>query len=319
MFSPFEDFSPAARARLDAFLDQTYRGFKERVAAGRHMSADQVEAVAKGRVWSGEEAQGTRVWWTRSAATTSRCGLPRKQRQSRPTAAFELAVFPRPKSAFERIVDRIAGRDGEPDAPSSVQLIAARLAALSARLETALGGTGVLQMPAAVGEIRSSRDAVPRLTPASASGRSRRSSGARRQLRSACHIIAEALEITGLPRSASSISSTGSVGMPVPVRNTASALSSIDAARQAVGALGGLVVDVGHPRQVLRAHDREPVRFEMGAALRRRLGRIGRAIGDPPDAEPFERGGDRPEGGDDRHPQAAPRRASNAASRSRPR
>ena len=30
MFSPFEDFSPAARARLEAFLDETYRGFKGR-------------------------------------------------------------------------------------------------------------------------------------------------------------------------------------------------------------------------------------------------------------------------------------------------
>ena len=57
MFSPFVDFSPVARAQLDAFLDQTYRGFKERVASGRHMSADQVEAVAKGRVWTGEEAR----------------------------------------------------------------------------------------------------------------------------------------------------------------------------------------------------------------------------------------------------------------------
>src|SRR5215212_8363944 len=57
MFSTFEDFSPAGRARLEAFLDVTYRGFKDRVAEGRHMSAEQVDAVAKGRVWSGEEAK----------------------------------------------------------------------------------------------------------------------------------------------------------------------------------------------------------------------------------------------------------------------
>ena len=52
-----QDFSPQAQQRLNAFLDETYRGFKEHVAAGRHLSADQVEAVAKGRVWSGEEAK----------------------------------------------------------------------------------------------------------------------------------------------------------------------------------------------------------------------------------------------------------------------
>ena len=48
MFSVFEDFSPDARQRLDAFLDETYRGFKERVAAGRHLSEDQVEAAGQG-------------------------------------------------------------------------------------------------------------------------------------------------------------------------------------------------------------------------------------------------------------------------------
>src|SRR5258708_3951179 len=57
MFSTLRDFSPAERQRLDTFLDLTYRGFKEHVAAGRHLSADEVEAVAKGRVWSGEEAK----------------------------------------------------------------------------------------------------------------------------------------------------------------------------------------------------------------------------------------------------------------------
>src|SRR6266480_5613387 len=56
MFSAIKDFSPAERERLDAFLDMTYSGFKAHVAAGRHLSEEQVEAVAKGRVWSGEEA-----------------------------------------------------------------------------------------------------------------------------------------------------------------------------------------------------------------------------------------------------------------------
>ena len=152
MFSPFADFSPTARARLEAFLDQTYRGFKERVAAGRHMSADQVEAVAKGRVWSGEEARERGLVDALGGYDVA-LRLAKEAAAIPADGAFELAVFPRPKSTIERIVDRIAGRDGEPDAPSSVQIIAARLAALGAALDTALGGTGVLRMPA-VGEIR---------------------------------------------------------------------------------------------------------------------------------------------------------------------
>ena len=62
MFSPFVDFSPVGRARLGAFLDATYRGFKERVAAGRHMSADQVEAVAKGDGVKPKDIVYARCW-----------------------------------------------------------------------------------------------------------------------------------------------------------------------------------------------------------------------------------------------------------------
>ncbi len=46
-----------ARSRLEAFLDATYQGFKDHVASGRHMTPEAVEAVAKGRVWTGEEAK----------------------------------------------------------------------------------------------------------------------------------------------------------------------------------------------------------------------------------------------------------------------
>src|SRR5205823_13594570 len=57
MFSALRDFSPAERQRLDAFLDQTYRGFKSHVAAGRHLSEEAVEAVGKGGVLSGGEVK----------------------------------------------------------------------------------------------------------------------------------------------------------------------------------------------------------------------------------------------------------------------
>ncbi|MGD9615358.1 MAG: signal peptide peptidase SppA [Alphaproteobacteria bacterium] len=152
MFSPFEDFSPTARARLDAFLDQTYRGFKERVAAGRRMTADEVEAVAKGRVWSGEEARERGLVDALGGYDVAL--LLAKEAAAIPAdGEIELVVFPQRKSTIERIVERLAGEDGEPDAPSSVQLVAAKLAALSAALDAALGGAGTLRMPA-IGEIR---------------------------------------------------------------------------------------------------------------------------------------------------------------------
>jgi hypothetical protein len=46
----------------------------------------------------------------------------------------------------------------------------------------------------------------------------------------------------------------GIVGMPVPVRKTASAFG-IDRARQAIGAFGGLVIDVSNALQIVEAND----------------------------------------------------------------
>ena len=42
---------------INAFLDAVYHGFKAHVAEGRHLSDAAVEAAAKGRVWTGEEAK----------------------------------------------------------------------------------------------------------------------------------------------------------------------------------------------------------------------------------------------------------------------
>lgn len=56
MFTPDRPFSDTERARLEASLDFIYDEFKARVADGRGLDSDRVEEVAKGRVWTGEEA-----------------------------------------------------------------------------------------------------------------------------------------------------------------------------------------------------------------------------------------------------------------------
>lgn len=51
--APFDDVQLAA---LDRLVGETYKQFKERVETGRNLSGDQVEAIARGRVWSGKAA-----------------------------------------------------------------------------------------------------------------------------------------------------------------------------------------------------------------------------------------------------------------------
>lgn len=57
MFSTTHPYDEKARARLEAWLDFVYADFKQRVARGRGMTEEQVEAVAKGRIWSGARAK----------------------------------------------------------------------------------------------------------------------------------------------------------------------------------------------------------------------------------------------------------------------
>ncbi|MEQ1565472.1 MAG: signal peptide peptidase SppA [Myxococcota bacterium] len=54
MTRPWDDVQ---RARMEQLVDETYRQFKQRVIDGRALSAEEVEEVARGRVWTGAAAR----------------------------------------------------------------------------------------------------------------------------------------------------------------------------------------------------------------------------------------------------------------------
>ncbi len=56
MFSSRRGFSPAERERLAALIDAVYDDFVAKVASGRRRPVAEVEAVARGRVWTGRDA-----------------------------------------------------------------------------------------------------------------------------------------------------------------------------------------------------------------------------------------------------------------------
>src|SRR5271156_1661506 len=51
-------FTPEQHARVEAEADLCYADFVQRVAEGRKLSTDAVEAVARGRIWTGADALG---------------------------------------------------------------------------------------------------------------------------------------------------------------------------------------------------------------------------------------------------------------------
>src|SRR6202043_2582174 len=108
MFSVAQDFSPQAHQHLADELDNTYRGFKDHVAAGRHLSADAVEAAAKGRVWTGEDA--LRLGLVDALGGYDTALVLARQAANLPSdAPVDIVVYPRERGLaallFGRLVD----------------------------------------------------------------------------------------------------------------------------------------------------------------------------------------------------------------------
>jgi protease-4 len=56
MFAPTRPFSDDEWDKVNAWLDHIYRDFTAKVASSRRLSAEQLDGIARGRVWTGEDA-----------------------------------------------------------------------------------------------------------------------------------------------------------------------------------------------------------------------------------------------------------------------
>lgn len=54
--TPFYPLSPAETQLIQKYIEKTYEDFLQKVAEGRRMSRDSVNAIAQGRVWTGKRA-----------------------------------------------------------------------------------------------------------------------------------------------------------------------------------------------------------------------------------------------------------------------
>jgi protease-4 len=145
MFSVTQDFTPTQRARLDAELDDTYAGFKNHVAAGRHLSADAVEALAKGRVWTGEDAKKNGLVDVLGGYETA-WQVARQIAKLPDDAPIDVVVYPRQRGLSAALVARLRG-DADDSSNTGVferGFNALRILAVAA--EAVFDDTGVLRM-----------------------------------------------------------------------------------------------------------------------------------------------------------------------------
>lgn len=147
MFSLFQDFSPSEHDRLNAVIDDIYSGFKHRVAQGRKLDDAAVEAVAKGRVWSGSDALKNKLVDTLGGFRTA-LNIAKESAGIAANQDVTLKIYPPPKTGIDAIVSRLSGDNDDNDVETLLPLrwlAMARVAMQRAALT--LAPPGALTMP----------------------------------------------------------------------------------------------------------------------------------------------------------------------------
>ena len=143
MFSSFEDFSPESYRRFEAFLDDVYAGFKDRVAQGRKMDEATVESLAKGRIWSGEDAKAKGLVDAVGGFATA-LGLAKEAAGIPADGNVTVKLYPPPESPARQLIARALGRPSGDD--ETVERSLVLLQPLVAALERLTTPPGALLM-----------------------------------------------------------------------------------------------------------------------------------------------------------------------------
>lgn len=144
------DYTPAEWARFQAWLDRVYADFTSKVAEGRRLPKERVLQIAKGRIWTGEDAKGLGLVDELGGFPTA-LALAKKAAHIPDGEDVTLQVFPRKKTTLQTLMDSISGESpesSEQDASTAALVRALRIIQPVARqLRIVTGGQGVLEMP----------------------------------------------------------------------------------------------------------------------------------------------------------------------------
>ncbi|MBZ5640401.1 MAG: signal peptide peptidase SppA [Acidobacteriia bacterium] len=139
MWSAIHDYSPQEWSKFEQWLDRVYDDFTGKVAAGRKLPREKVLEIAKGRIWTGEDAK-------RLGLVDELGGFPEALKLVRQAAGLSvdaklrLKVFPKPRSTFDLLLER--GRESS-EAQAATELLI-RAVRASGPLGPALRATGLL-------------------------------------------------------------------------------------------------------------------------------------------------------------------------------
>jgi len=100
-----KDLTPAQKALFEKWLDRIYDDFTTKVSENRKLSKEAVLDIAKGRIWSGEDAKSLGLV-DELGGFPEALKLVRKAAKLKEDAPLRLKIYPEGKSLLRRIWDR---------------------------------------------------------------------------------------------------------------------------------------------------------------------------------------------------------------------
>jgi protease-4 len=115
MFTGTQDYTPVEWTRFEAWLDRVYVDFTGKVADGRKLPKEKVLEIAKGRIWSGQDAKNLGLVDELGGYDVA-LRLAKKAINVSEGEEVKIVVYPRPKSLIESIMQRDGAESSDKEA-----------------------------------------------------------------------------------------------------------------------------------------------------------------------------------------------------------
>jgi protease-4 len=102
LYSPARPFSPEERAKVQEHMQATYDAFVEKAAAGRKTTPERIDAIAQGRVWTGQQAKDLGLV-DELGGLQHALAIAKTRAQIDPNAEVEIVTYPQRKSFYELV------------------------------------------------------------------------------------------------------------------------------------------------------------------------------------------------------------------------
>lgn len=151
MFTTTQDYNDTEWQRFEAWLDRVYDDFTGKVAEGRRLSRERVKEIAKGRIWTGEDAKAIGLvdelgGFDRALELVKKAiGVPENDE-------VKVVVFPQRKKLYELLLPREADNSEKEASAEAVASVLRAVQPVTQKLQAAGiverdQGEDVLTMP----------------------------------------------------------------------------------------------------------------------------------------------------------------------------